>query len=136
MPQYAVGHLDRIAAIERMVERILAGQRLTAPVEAALRQIEQGDLEGLAGVLVADVGQEREHFHPEIFAIVRYHGDIATGTPGTLDTSFNGSGKVITDFGAGNDSAISVAIDSAVATMMISAQTAITSGFSPTARMR
>lgn len=30
------------------------------------------------------------------FAIVRYHGDISTGTPGTLDTSFGTGGIVIT----------------------------------------
>jgi uncharacterized delta-60 repeat protein len=38
------------------------------------------------------------------FAVVRYN------TNGTLDTSFNGTGKVVTPIGSGNDSAASVAI--------------------------
>ncbi|MEO6750483.1 MAG: cadherin-like beta sandwich domain-containing protein, partial [Chthoniobacteraceae bacterium] len=44
------------------------------------------------------------------FAIVRYHGDASTGTPGTLDTTFNGTGKVITDFDNGDDFLNSVAM--------------------------
>jgi len=38
------------------------------------------------------------------FALVRYNPDL------TLDTSFQGTGKVLTDFGAGNDRAEAVAI--------------------------
>src|SRR5436309_1798756 len=40
------------------------------------------------------------------FAVVRYSSD------GTLDTTFNGTGKVITPIGSGNDYGQAVAIDS------------------------
>ena len=40
------------------------------------------------------------------FAVVRYNAD------GTLDTSFNGTGKVATDFGSGGDQANSVVLQS------------------------
>ena len=43
------------------------------------------------------------------FALVRYHGNITTGTPGALDTTFNGTGKVITPLG-GDDYITSMAL--------------------------
>jgi uncharacterized delta-60 repeat protein len=46
------------------------------------------------------------------FALVRYHGDSSTGTPGTLDTDFNGTGKVITPLGAGDDTLSGLALQS------------------------
>jgi len=45
------------------------------------------------------------------FALVRYHGNISTGSPGALDTSFNGTGKVVTPLGAGDDHITSMALD-------------------------
>jgi uncharacterized delta-60 repeat protein len=38
------------------------------------------------------------------FLLLRYHGDIATGTPGTLDTTFNSLGYVITPIPSGTES--------------------------------
>jgi uncharacterized delta-60 repeat protein len=44
------------------------------------------------------------------FVLLRYHGNVSTGTPGTLDTTFNGTGKVLTDFGATEDFLTSIAL--------------------------
>ncbi len=44
------------------------------------------------------------------FALFRVHGDPATGAPGTLDTAFNGTGKVATDIGGGNDAIRAIAL--------------------------
>jgi uncharacterized delta-60 repeat protein len=44
------------------------------------------------------------------FVLARFHGDIATGATGTLDTTFGSAGKVITAFGAGDDYATGVAL--------------------------
>ena len=44
------------------------------------------------------------------FVVARFHGDIATGAPGALDTTFNGTGKVITAVGTGDDYASGVAL--------------------------
>src|SRR5882672_3690483 len=44
-------------------------------------------------------------------ALLRYHGDIATGTPGTLDASFGGGdGFVTTDIGSSSNYANAVAL--------------------------
>jgi uncharacterized delta-60 repeat protein len=44
------------------------------------------------------------------FALARYHGNAATGTPGTLDTGFGTGGIVTTDIGPGYDIVSSVAL--------------------------
>ena len=44
------------------------------------------------------------------FAVARFHGNIATGTPGTLDTTFNGTGKAITAIGTDYDFADGIAL--------------------------
>jgi uncharacterized delta-60 repeat protein len=44
------------------------------------------------------------------FAVVRYHGAAATGTPGTLDSTFGTGGIVTTPIGSSDDFAYSVAV--------------------------
>jgi uncharacterized delta-60 repeat protein len=46
------------------------------------------------------------------FVVARFHGNIATGTPGTLDTTFNGTGKTIAAIGSRDDFATGVALQS------------------------
>ncbi len=46
------------------------------------------------------------------FAVARFHGDIATGMPGTFDMTFNGTGTAITAIGTGDDFASGVALQS------------------------
>ena len=43
-------------------------------------------------IVVAGYAQDGPAFS---FAIARYHGDVVTGAPGTLDLTFNGTGKVL-----------------------------------------
>ena len=44
------------------------------------------------------------------FVVARFHGNIATGAPGSLDVTFNGSGKAVTQFGNGDNFAGGVAL--------------------------
>jgi uncharacterized delta-60 repeat protein len=44
------------------------------------------------------------------FALARYHGNASTGAPGTLDATFNGTGKVLTAIGTVGDFISSLAL--------------------------
>jgi uncharacterized delta-60 repeat protein len=57
------------------------------------------------GKIVAAGGSDASSYPPD-FALARYNPD------GTLDPTFNGTGKVLTDFSSGRDNAYAVAIQS------------------------
>lgn len=68
-------------------------------------------VQGDGKIVVAGFAQDASGTNFD-FALVRYHGDVATGAPGTLDTTFNGTGKVLLAVGTGDSNINAVALQS------------------------